>query len=89
MFRDEESINRSDRLVPEVLEKIRVYFGADSITTQELLVDPDDGGTELFLVVRTALTEEEALRCLARFDREWWLDIIPSVAGQMNVTIAS
>jgi hypothetical protein len=67
-----EKLNLAE-LVREAAGQIVGYF-PDARLSLELLFDPEYGsGEQLFLGVSTSLPDDEALKVLGRFDREWWV----------------
>ena len=76
-------------LVVEAASKIRALLGEGRSLALDVLHDADDDTTpgELFAVVPTALTPEEALPRMARFRREWLNDAARRGKGRFIVVL--
>ncbi len=73
-------LNLHPHLVPLLLEArpiIARHFGPDIPVRLEVVLDPEseaeDGDAQLFAMIETQLSPEEARPRLDRFDQEWWL----------------
>ena len=85
-FNDREAVTgflyRHDFLVDVLIEArdhIRTHFGPDTPTALEVFYDLDDEHEEpeLFALIETTLSAEEASMQLDRLDETWWLDALP------------
>jgi hypothetical protein len=79
-------------LVPllfEAYDEIRRLFGQNTGLALELTYDPDGGpeSGELFALVQTSESVEEALAKLQRLDTEWWLATSRQARGKMNIDV--
>ena len=78
-------------LVPLLLEahgKIEQYFGSSSEVILEVITDPEaEDDHELFALVPTNLSPDEALSHLDRFDQEWWLDASSQAHCLLNIDL--
>lgn len=75
-------------LLFEVHQKIRYYFDLHINLALEVFTDPEGGESqELFALVLTSLPPEEALDCLDRFDRDWWLEASERGKYCLNVDV--
>lgn len=69
---------------------VRHHFGPD--TRLSLAVDriPEAGAyEELYVVVHTRLSPDDALDRLVAFDDDWWLDELPAARGKLTITLAA
>ena len=74
-----EYLSRYPNLIPLVLEvadHIPQYFGADAPLILEVFTDPESIPVhqELFAIVQTPVSAQDAVERLDRFDEEWWTD---------------
>ncbi len=69
----------------EAPEHIYRIFGQVPIHL-ELHKDPEEGWDELFIVIKSSYSAEEALRLENRLAEEWFLDRIRDTKGKLNVT---
>ena len=75
-------------LLVEAREKIGEHFGRETPVVLEVFTFQDaDDDQELFALVRTSLSPNEAAACLDRLDRDWWLAASPRAQCQMNVSV--
>ncbi len=75
-------------LLVEAHEKIAEYFEPSTKPILEVITDPEsEDGRELFVLVPTHDTPEEALSRLERLDQEWWLDVLPQALGKMTIDV--
>lgn len=76
-------------LVPLLVEacgKIAEYFGPSPEIILEVVTDPEaENDRELFALVRTGLSPDEALSRLGRLDQEWWLDASSQGCCLLNI----
>ncbi len=61
-------------------------FGEDILLRLELHHDPEEGWDELFIVIKSAHSAEEANRLENRLAEEWFLDRIRDTRGKLNIT---
>jgi hypothetical protein len=80
-------------LVPLLVEARRTvprFFPGETRVRLQVLADRDDEDhTDLFAIIQTALPEDDALRCLDRFDEEWWLDAAGRAGGRLTIDVES
>lgn len=89
---DEPDVWQMLQLHPEVLDPLIQaaslaprYFGPVTVMSLRVVHDVDGyGPDELFAYIHTSLPPEEALDSLERFEREWWLDVMPSLIGVLS-----
>lgn len=75
-------------LLVEAHRKIAEYFDPSAKSILEVITDPEsEDGRELFVLVPTHDTPEEALSRLERLDQEWWLDVLPQTLGKMTIDV--
>lgn len=78
-------------LVPLLLEaygEIDQYFGPSPDVVLEVITDPEsENDRELFALVQTELSPDDALHRLDRFDQEWWLDASPQACCLLNIDV--
>lgn len=75
-------------LLVEAHRKIAEYFDPSAKSILEVITDLEsEGGRELFVLVPTHDTPEEALSRLERLDQEWWLDVLPQARGKMTIDV--
>jgi len=69
----------------EAPEHIYRIFGRVSIHL-ELHHDPEEGWDELFIVIKSLYSAEEAIRLENRLAEEWFLDRMKDTKGKLNIT---
>ncbi len=74
-------------LIEESSAKIAEYFGAETPLALEVRFHPDDGSSELFLYIKSALPVSEAMEILDRLAWDWWLDAMSSARDRMMVSL--
>ncbi len=75
-------------LLMEAYGRIREHFGQQSQVVLEVVTDPDrDDDQELFALVQTDLSPDDAWSCLERFDQEWWLDTSSQAHCLLNIDV--
>ena len=77
-------------LLRDLEVKIRQYFEVDSLLVLEVVNDFESGseeGDELFAMIPTTLSPEEALQRLWHLDEEWWLEASHRGRHRMNIGI--
>lgn len=86
----EKFLKKHDYLYPiirEAKEKINSVYGENIKTCIELHHDPEEGGwKELFIVIKSNHTPEEALRLENKLANEWFLDRMDDTKGRLNIT---
>ena len=68
--------------------EIRKHFGSEVKTILEVVADPEapsDG--QLFVLIRTELPRREARTRLAELDRGWWLRVLPTADGKVEIAL--
>jgi hypothetical protein len=86
----EEFLAAHDFLLPLIEEaraKIAEYFGAETPLTLAVRFHPDDGTSELFLYIKSALPVVEAREVLDRLAWDWWLDEMPRAHNRMMLSL--
>lgn len=73
-------------ILEEAPDQIYRMFGKDILLRLELHHDPEEGWDELFIVIRSAYSAEEAIRLENRLAEEWFLDRIKETRGKLNIT---
>ncbi len=81
-FREEKEVEafleKHPYLVPlllEAREQVARYFGPETPVMLKVFYDSeDDEGAELFGLIQSKLSYEEARERLAQFDQGWWLE---------------
>lgn len=71
----------------ETAYRIRDYFPVESRLLIRYVHDPEDGSTGWYVFIETALSVEDAVDRLDRFDHDWWLDAKGSVTPECVTTI--
>jgi len=78
-------------LVPLLLEahgKIAEHFGPSPEIVLEVVTDPEvENDRELFALVQTCLSPNEALYRLDRLDQEWWLEASLQARCLLNIDV--
>ncbi len=75
-------------LLLEAYERIKGHFGSDTQVALEVLTDPEvENSRELFALVRTRLSPDEALSRLNRLDEEWWLEASFQACCRLNIDV--
>jgi hypothetical protein len=73
-------------IVTEAQSRIAEHFPqADLIL--EVRKDPEVTREELFIFIRTALVPDDALERLEALEDDWWLDVLPEVAGILCINL--
>ncbi len=81
-------LQEHDFLRPILLEakdRIIPVFGSDVKLCLELEHDPEEGWDELFIVIKSKCSAEEAIRLEKRVMDEWFLDRMMHTKGKLNV----
>lgn len=92
-FREREKVTRFLKendflisLIMEGYEKIKAEFGGGCRLILELINDSEsDHDEELFLLIRTTLSAQEASKCLERLDERWWLRASRNARCKLNI----
>lgn len=75
-------------LLVEAYSKFGNYFGPYPRVFLEVVTDPEAlDDHELFALIYTSLTPDEALDRLDWFDREWWLDASHKAQGKICIDV--
>jgi hypothetical protein len=74
-------------LIEESRAKVAEYFGAETPLALEVRFHPDDGLSELFLYIKSALPVSEAMEILDRLAWDWWLDEMPRARNRMMISL--
>jgi len=86
-----EFLNAHPFLVPPLMEahgKIAQYFGPFPDVVLEVVTDPEaENDRELFALVQTDLSPDEALHRLDRLDQEWWLEASLQARCLLNIDV--
>ena len=77
---------------PEVLstlmqakDEILKFFPPDVIMGLDLLEDTESGDVELFIVVRSSLSAEQAAKAMDHFLEDWFIDQAPVRSGHLGI----
>jgi len=73
-------------LLKEAKLQIISIFGENVKICLELHHDPEEGWDELFIVIKSAYSPEEAIRLENRLAEEWFLDRMKETRGRLNIT---
>jgi hypothetical protein len=73
-------------ILREAKEQIVSVFGEGVKNRLELHRDPEEGWEELFIVIKSKHSAEEAIRLENRFAEEWFLDRMKDTRGRLNIT---
>lgn len=82
-------LEQHPELVSLVLEASRVletYFPY-TLKVLKVVVDPEEGDTQLVIFVETRLAPEDALTHLDRFDDAWWLEASDRAQGLLSINL--
>ena len=66
--------------------QIKKVFGEAVTTYLELHRDPEEEFEELFVVVKSTCSPEEARKLMDQLDEEWFLDVMNKTQGNMCIT---
>lgn len=76
------------RILVEAYGKFGNYFEPYPQVFLEIVTDPEaPDDHELFALIYTSLTPDEALDRLDRFDRDWWLDASRTSQGKLCIDV--
>lgn len=70
----------------EAREEIRRIFGYVIELHLELHHDPEEDFEELFIVIRSPYSPEEARKLMDKLGEQWFLDMIEKVQGKLCIT---
>ena len=72
----------------EAADVIPAYFGEGTPVALEVLHDPEaDGEPELYALIRSTLSPEDALARLRQLDRAWWLKALPRAGYRLTLSL--
>jgi len=75
-------------LLLETYGQIERYFGPYPQVFLEIVTDPEASDNhELFALIYTSLTPDDALDRLDRLDRDWWLDASRTSQGKLCIDV--
>jgi hypothetical protein len=74
-------------LLCEAPSAIRPVFGLDVRPVLELVVDPEENWEELFIVIPTSESTDQALRLLRLLDANWFNDAARRAKFSANVMV--
>lgn len=75
-------------LLLEARVQITKYFGSEADVALEVITDPGSvSDRQLFALVRTNLSPDEALIELERLDQEWWLAAMDNAQGHLGIDV--
>ncbi|MEW6376635.1 MAG: ADP-ribosylglycohydrolase family protein [Thermodesulfobacteriota bacterium] len=72
-------------ILKEAKEHIISIFGEDVKISLELHHDPQENWDELFVIIRSTFTSEEAVRLENRLAEEWFLTRMKETKGRLNI----
>ncbi|MDP3047381.1 MAG: hypothetical protein Q8O07_07890 [Chloroflexota bacterium] len=76
------------QLLFEARRQVSRYFGQDAPVFLEVVSDPESANDkQLFALVGTSLSPQEALGTLDRLDQDWWLDVSDQSHGNLVVDV--
>jgi ADP-ribosylglycohydrolase len=75
------------RILKEAHKNIETIFGASVNLYLKLCADPEEDFEELFVVIKSTHNSEEALRLLSKLDESWFLKVVDSTQGKLNITV--
>lgn len=71
-------------LLLEAKSQVARIFGAETSPVLQVSIDPNDGATELFVVIPTRLTAQATMSLFDQLDQEWWLEAAKRADFRMN-----
>jgi len=74
-------------ILSQAPEHIRDIFGYGTKLSLDLDRDPEGKFEELFVVVKTMGSTEEAIDLLGKLDEAWFLKVLPKTRNQLNITV--
>jgi ADP-ribosylglycohydrolase len=72
-------------ILKEAEQQIAAIFGENLRLCLELHHDPEEGWDELFIVIKSEYSAEEAIRLQNRLAEEWFLDRMKDTKGKLNI----
>jgi len=72
-------------LLKEAKQQIISVFGENVKICLELHHDPEEGWEELFIVIKSAHSPEEAIKLENKLAEEWFLDRMKAARGKLNI----
>lgn len=77
------------RVLFEARKKFDEYFGANTIPSLEVFIDPEDdhSNPKLFALIPAAAASREASAVLDKLDEEWWLDQPYEIRRLVNIDV--
>lgn len=72
-------------IVNEAKGHIASVFGREAKVCLELEHDPEEGWDELFIVVKSKCSAEEAIRLEGQLMEEWFLDRMKNTRGKLSI----
>ena len=73
-------------ILKEAEEQIASIFGENVKLCLELRHDPEEGWNELFIVIKSGCSAEEAIELESKLAEEWFLDKMKDTKGRLNIT---
>jgi|WetSurMetagenome_2_1015567.scaffolds.fasta_scaffold408044_2 hypothetical protein len=71
----------------EAKDKIYKIFGKEvKKLCLELILDPEDGSKDLFIIIKTNLSAEDAIKYENRLSEDWFLYKFVEIKGLLNFT---
>jgi hypothetical protein len=75
-------------LLVEVHQNVPRYFPDNTRLRLQLLTDRHGGDhVELFAIIESSLSEDQAQQLPDRFDEEWWLQAVNRASGRMTIDV--
>jgi len=75
------------KILKEAHKNIETIFGASVNLCLKLCADPEEDFEELFVVIKSTHNSEEALHLLSKLDESWFLKVVDSTRGKLNITV--
>jgi len=75
------------KILKEAHKNIKFIFGASVHLYLKLCADPEEDFEELFVVIKSTHNSEEALHLLNKLDESWFLKIVDSTQGKLNIMV--
>lgn len=75
------------KILKEAHKNIETIFGASVTLYLKLCADPEEDFEELFIVIKSTHNSEEALHLLSKLDESWFLKVVDSTRGKLNITV--
>lgn len=74
-------------LLIELLGKVQAIFQPDDPVRLRVVADSESGANQLYALVSTSLSPNEASGRLDRLDEQWWLDASERAQGRLTVDV--